>query len=106
MSLPGFIGEASLYRTAGYYQRATAGLSSGAVVVPATCSQDYCTACINGWQTCCEAGGYPHKVSCDDGCRTTCGPCVPGPCNTQTCTRGPGSRTCTDCHGTKSTKSC
>jgi len=105
MSVPGFIAEASLYRTAVYYQQATAGRDSAALVVPATCSQDYEGPCIGGYQWICIAGGYPHKVSCDD-CPTQCGPCVPGPCNTQTCTRGPGSRTCTDCHGKKTTKSC
>lgn len=105
MSLPGFIGEASLYKTAAYYQRAGAGFVGSAGVVPAVCSQDYCGPCLNGYQTCCIEGGYPHKFPCDD-CPTTCGPCSPGTCNTQTCTRGPGSRTCTDCHGTKTVKSC
>lgn len=33
MSLPGFIVEASLYRTAAYYRRATAGLGGSAGVV-------------------------------------------------------------------------
>ena len=56
MNLPGFIGESSIYRTAGYYQHAIAGLGLHAVVVPATCSQDYCGPCLNGYQTCCIEG--------------------------------------------------
>ena len=108
MSVPGFIAEASLYRTGGYYKGANAGQDSVALVVPAVCGSTYVGECIGGYQTYCEKGRTPVRVECDvlEDCWTDCGPCVPGPCNTQTCTRGPNSMTCTDCNGTRTIHNC
>ena len=78
MLIPGFAAETSLYKSAGHYARAAVySVAGGTSVIPATCSQDYCGPCVNGFQTCCEKGGYPHKVPCDGGTHPpTCGSCA------------------------------
>ena len=78
MLIPGFTAETSLYICARPYVSAEVYSAAGdRSVIPATCSQDYCGPCVNGRQTCCEKGGYPHKVPCDDGGggNVTCGSC-------------------------------
>jgi hypothetical protein len=93
MSIPGFTAETSIYTTARQYARAGVfSPAGGTSVIPATCSQDYCGGCVNGYQVCCEQGGYPHRVPCDDGGgggQVTCGGCS----GTRHCSDG-SSRSC------------
>ena len=78
MNTPGFTAAGSLYTTNGHYRGASVGFNSSVLIVPAVCSQDYCGPCINGWQSCCVEGGYPHRVRCEapPPPPPTCGPCV------------------------------
>jgi len=95
MNMPGFIAEASLYRTrVTYRQRASANSGAGTGAVRA--QWDYCSGCSAGesLQFCCDYSGIGlcSWVPCPF-CTPGCGPCV---LNANSPTRG--MQSCWDAH--------